>query len=76
MARFAIDTGEIPMSKEDQLELQNELQSVTLSHVARLGYDKSFAVKFPREWWGIILHPDLDRIPDLEGEWGKRLGSF
>ncbi len=76
MARFAIDTGDVPMSKEDQAQLQSELQSVTLSHIARLGYDKAFAVKFPREWWGIILHPDLDRIPELEGQWGKRIGGF
>ncbi|MCG3266808.1 hypothetical protein [Yoonia sp. I 8.24] len=76
MARFAIDLGEMPMSKEDQLQLQNELQSVALKHVARLGYDKPFAVKFPREWWGIILHPDLDRLGDIEAEIGKRLGAF
>ncbi len=76
MARFAIDTGDIPMSKEDQDQLQSELQSVTLAHIARLGYEKSFAVKFPHEWRGILLHPDLQGIPDIEVEWDKRLGGF
>lgn len=73
MARFVIDTGDVEMSRDDQMELQTELQQVSLAHIARLGYDKPFAVKFPREWWGIILHPELDRIPGLEKEIGDRL---
>ena len=75
MARFAVDLGDLPISKEDQLELQTEIQALTLKHVARVGFDKPFAVKFPREWWGIILRPDFDGLPDIEADLGKRLGG-
>ena len=74
MPRFVIDTGDIEMSKEDTVALQTELQQVTMGHVARLGFDKPFGVKFPREWWGIILHPDLERLPEIEADLGKRFG--
>ncbi len=73
MARFVIDTGNMEMSRDDQMALQTELQQVAMKHIAQMGFDRPFAVKFPREWWGIILHPDLDRIPGLEKELGSRL---
>lgn len=73
MARFVIDTGDIEISKDDQMALQTELQQVAMGHVAKMGFDKPFAVKFPREWYGIILHPELGRIPELEKELGERL---
>lgn len=74
MARFVVDTGDIDISKEDQVLLQQGMQQLVLSHVARLGFDKPFAVKFPREWYGIILHPELDRLRDIEMDIGKRIG--
>ena len=75
MARFVIDTGDIEISREDQMSIQSELQQVTLKHVARLGFAKPFVVKFPIDWYGIILHPDLGRIPELEKEIGARLAG-
>lgn len=74
MPRFVIDTGEVDMSKEDVMLLQSELQSVTLGHVAKLGYEKPWVTKFPRHWYGIILHPDLQGLPGLEENIGKQFG--
>ncbi|WP_089993307.1 hypothetical protein [Cognatiyoonia koreensis] len=73
MPRFVIDTGDIDMSKEDVMLLQSDLQSTTLGHIAKLGYEKPWVTKFPRHWYGIILHPDLQGIPGLEEDIGKRL---
>lgn len=74
MPRFVIDTGDIDMSKEDVMHLQADLQSTTLGHVAKLGFEKPWVTKFPRHWYGIILHPDLDGIPGLEDSIGKQFG--
>ncbi len=76
MARFVIDTGEVDMSKEDVMSLQVELQQVTLSHVAKLGIDKPWVTKFPREWLGIVLRGGLDEVFGIEQEIGKQLAGF
>lgn len=76
MARFVIDTGEISMSKEDTMALQADIQGMVLGHVAKLGYDKPWVTKFPREWYGIILHPELGGLQELEKELGNRLGGL
>jgi hypothetical protein len=66
MARFVIDTGDVEMDRTAELELQTSIQKVVLNHVAESGYEKPWVVKFPRDWYGIILHPDLDPIFDRE----------
>lgn len=71
MTRFVIDIGDIEISKEDHLEIQSELQAVTLRHISKAGFDKPFVVKFPRDWYGAILNPDLDRIEGLERDIGS-----
>ncbi len=73
MARFVIDTGDIEISREDHMQIQSELQQVTLKHVARLGFDKPFVVRFPIDWYGIILHPELGGLRELEKDIGARL---
>lgn len=76
MPRFVIDTGDVGFSREDTMGLQLELQQVALSHVARMGTDKPFVVKFPREWYGIYLRDKLDGIADVEAQIGKQLAGL
>ncbi len=76
MARFVIDTGDIDMSKEDVMEMQSDLQKVTLGYIAKLGYEKPFVTRFPREWYGIFLRGGLDDIAGIEQQIGKQIASF
>lgn len=66
MTRFVVDTGALDIDKTSQLQLQEEIQKVVLGHVARTGFEKPWVTKFPREWYGIILHPDLEPLLERE----------
>ncbi|MFC3613666.1 hypothetical protein ACFORG_07820 [Lutimaribacter marinistellae] len=76
MARYVVDTGDLKMDRDSELQLQGEIQKLVLGHIARTGFEKPWVTKFPREWYGIILHPDLDPLLDREKEWGGILGRF
>ncbi len=76
MPRFVIDTGEVDFSKEDTMGLQLELQQTALRHVARMGYDKPFVVKFPREWYGIYLRNKFEGLADIETQIGKQIAGI
>lgn len=66
MTRFVVDTGALDIDKTSQLQLQEEIQKVVLAHVARTGFEKPWVTKFPHEWYGIILHPDLEPLLERE----------
>ena len=74
MPRFVVDLGDIDMSSAAQQELSASIQKTVLTHVSDLKYEKPFGTYFPRHWYGIILHPDLNRLPELEVDLGKRMG--
>lgn len=72
MARFVVDTGDLDMDRNSELELQSDIQKLVLGHIARTGYEKPWITKFPHEWYGIILHPELEPLLNRE----KELGGF
>ncbi len=76
MARYIVDTGDLKMDRDSELELQSDIQRLVLGHVARTGFEKPWVTKFPRDWYGIILHPDLDPLLEREKEWGGMLARF
>ncbi|MEY8839554.1 hypothetical protein AB9K41_11050, partial [Cribrihabitans sp. XS_ASV171] len=61
---------------DSELELQSGIQKLVLGHIAQTGFEKPWVTKFPRDWYGIILHPDLDPLLEREKEWGGMLGRF
>ncbi len=73
MTRFVIDTGDLDMDRESELELQSQLQRVVLGHIAETGFEKPWVTKFPRDWYGAILNPEIDPIFDREGQIGRAL---
>lgn len=72
MTRFVVDLGGVEMSEATQAELSTSIQKMVLNQVADLRVDKPLGFRFPREWWGIILHPDLDHLRGLE----KQISDF
>jgi hypothetical protein len=75
MPRFVIDLGDIEMSPEAQASLNGDLQKVALGHLAGLRYEKPFAIRFPRDWLGLILRRDFEHIFGIEKELGALLGG-
>lgn len=77
MPRFVIDLGDVPMDRDSEEELNMELQKTALAFLADIRVDKPFVTRFPREWLGIIIRPDIDilnkdlgRIGQVIKEWG------
>jgi hypothetical protein len=66
MTRFVVDLGDIALSREVQATISEDIQKTVLGHVARLQLDKPFVTKFPKEWWGLIMHDHFDGLFDLE----------
>ena len=73
MARFVVDIGDVQMSKESMLELNKTIQSVALAHIGKHAATDLLVTKFPREWWGIIIHPDFGPLKDLEATLGRNI---
>ena len=62
MPRFVIDLGTVEMSTDDQLRLSTDLQKVAISHLAGLKFNEPIALKFPREWLGLIAHQTFEGL--------------
>ncbi|MCV2887747.1 hypothetical protein [Ruegeria aquimaris] len=76
MARFVVDTGDLEMDRNSELELQADIQKMVLGHIARTGFEKPWVTKFPREWYGIILHPELGPLLEREKQLGGMLARM
>ncbi|HMO06749.1 MAG TPA: hypothetical protein PKD10_03750 [Paracoccaceae bacterium] len=68
MPRFVIDLGDIDMPAETVQAINADLQKTALSHLTGLKFERPIAVRFPREWLGLIARLDLDRIQFAEKE--------
>jgi hypothetical protein len=77
MPRFVVDLGDVQMDRDSQEALNAAIQKTALSFLADVRVDKPFVTRFPREWLGIIIRPDIDglnkdlgRIGDIVKQWG------
>ena len=66
MTRFVVDLGDIELPKDLQMAISEDLQKTVLGHVAKLRWDDPFVVKFPKDWWGLIMRKRLEGIVDGE----------
>ena len=72
--RFVVDMSDVKMSDKAAAEIQGRIQKTVLDSIVDLRVSDNIAVYFPREWWGIILNPELDRVGGINKDIGERLG--
>lgn len=72
MARFVVDLGGIKMNEDVEAKIADDIQKAVLAHVAKADIRVPVAIKFPREWLGIILRPDFDGLKQAE----EQIGGF
>ena len=65
MTRFVVDLGDVALSKDAAAALNAEIQKVALTHIAGI-HEKPIAIRFPRDWWGLIMRQDFEAL--LEGQ--------
>ena len=66
--RFVVDMSDVEMSDKAAAEIQGSIQKSVLESLVDLRVSDNLAIRFPREWWGIILSPELDRLKGLDKE--------
>lgn len=76
MARFVIDLGNIELSRDDEQEARRIAAKVALGKVAAAGAGKiveqPLALRFPREWLGLILRERFEDVLQVE----KQVAEF
>lgn len=75
MTRFVVDLGDLDLPEETRLSIAEDLQKTALSHLARVRFNDPFAIKFPKDWWGLIVRPDLGALLEGEGLLQKNMFS-
>ena len=73
MTRFVVDLGDLDVPEDLRRTISEDLQKTVLSHVAKLRFEDPIAIKFPKEWWGLIARRRLDHIIDAEAMLQKGL---
>ncbi len=80
MARFVIDLGDVKLSRDAEQDLAAELQSVALGKVEVTGagkiFEQLFAIRFPREWLGLILRERFEDVLQIEKQIGEVMGKL
>ncbi len=71
--RFVVDMSGVKLSKEQVREIEADIQKSVLKSVADIRFDFDIRLRFPKEWIGIILNPEVGALSDLEKMVGERL---
>ncbi len=66
MTRFVVDLGDIELSRDLQAAISEDLQKTALGHMAKLRIDQPFITKFPKDWWGLVMHRQFDGLFERE----------
>ncbi len=74
--RFVVDLGDLKVADEVSNRLNARIQKAVLEELATIDVGGDYVVRFPREWWGIILREFAPNIRDQFNDVEKRIGGF
>ncbi|WP_128514446.1 hypothetical protein [Tabrizicola thermarum] len=75
MTRFVVDLGDLDLPEDTRMSIAQDLQKTALAHIARIKFKDPFAIKFPKDWWGLIVRPDIGNLLEAEGVLQKNIFS-
>lgn len=67
MTRFVVDLGDLDLPEDTRMTIAEDLQKTALAHISRIKFQDPFAIKFPKDWWGLIVRPDIGNLLESEG---------
>lgn len=75
--RFVVDLGELDIDDKVAGDIGDGIQRVVLDVLSRYRRDsgRTYGIRFPKEWIGLILRERLDRLEQLE-EIEKQVGKI
>ena len=71
--RFVVDLSGVKLSKEQSRQIETGIQKSVLESIAVIRFDFDIRLRFPREWIGIILNPDIGGLAEIEKTLAERL---
>lgn len=75
MTRFVVDLGDLDLPEDTRMTIAEDLQKTALAHISRIKFQDPFAIKFPKDWWGLIVRPDIGNLLESEGLLQKAIFS-
>ena len=72
--RFVVDLSGVKLSKEAGKLIEDRIQKTVLESIAELRQPGDLHLRFPREWIGIILHQDFNKLNELDRQIEKQIG--
>lgn len=75
--RFVVDLGDLDIDDKVASDIGDGIQRVVLDVLSRYRSDsgRTYGIRFPKEWIGLILRERLDRLEQLE-EIEKQVGKI
>ncbi|MFD9897090.1 hypothetical protein ACHMW4_01345 [Mesorhizobium sp. UC22_110] len=71
--RFVVDLSGVKLAKGMDEKIARNIQQAVLAGLAETQTQPELALRFPKEWLGLILHLDQRQIPALEKEISGRI---
>ncbi|CAM5639329.1 hypothetical protein MAUB1S_10994 [Mycolicibacterium aubagnense] len=71
--RFVVDLSGVKLAKGMDEKIARNIQQAVLAGLAETQTQSELALRFPKEWLGLILHLDQRQIPALEKEISGRI---
>jgi hypothetical protein len=72
--RFVVDLSGVKLSKETGKLIEDRIQKTVLESIAELRQPGDLHLRFPREWIGLILHQDFNKLNELDRQIEKQIG--
>jgi hypothetical protein len=72
--RFVVDLSGVKLSKEAGKLIEDRIQKTVLESIAELRQPGDLHLRFPREWIGLILHQDFNKLNELDRQIEKQIG--
>lgn len=71
--RFVVDLSSVKLPKDTEQRLQAAIQRSVLEVIAGLPHQGDLHIRFPREWIGIVLSPQIDALEGLDKQIGRQI---
>ena len=72
--RFVVDLSGVKLSKEVGKLIEDRIQKTVLESIAELRQPGDLHLRFPREWIGLILHQDFNKLNELDRQIEQQIG--
>lgn len=71
--RFVVDLSDMDLDKDILSNVERSIHSAVLQSLVAVRPEKELAIRFPVEWLGIIVNPDILQLRNLDQMIAERM---